>query len=254
MFNYKYENEKLLKDEVTEEQLTELYNEYMETYHDSFPDWILELMNNDYKDGLDGLMASCYTMQFYDEYNLMKDKFNPYLGFIEMIKHNHPDLSDKTILDVGAGIVPSIGKRLAKEAKHVITIDRYMAKNNNPNNLEAIEMEIESSDQLPKADLIIGFMPCEAENYLIEHASKTNTDFIFEQCGCIHDEELRKYLSFYSSYYGMVLSTYMNRRKDYYKDMIKKYNLGSYSELGCSVPMPFKVVGNRRIIEQKKRA
>ena len=238
---------RLVKDDITLEQLEELFKEYVELYHDDIPEDFLEYIEGDLSFGLNCDQAPCYVMQFYDEYNLMKDEYNLYKGFIELIKHNHPDLSNMTILDVGGGIVPSLGRRLAEEAKHVITIDRYMTTKNNPNNLEAISCEIENVNQLPKADMVIGFMPCEATKFIVEHAGKNNIDFLVELCGCIHDEELRHYLMFdpYSEY--SIRMEYAYRLNNYFKEKIKEYNLGLYSEYGCSMNMPYKVLGNKRV-------
>lgn len=243
-FNY---DKRLVKDDVTLDDLYELLNEYKEKYHDVIDEDLLDHIESCLPMGLECDEAPCYVMQLYDEYNLMKNEYNLYLGFIEMIKHNHPDLSDMTILDIGGGIVPSLGRRLASEAKHVISIDRYISNKNNPTNLEIISCEIEDIKQLPYADLIIGFMPCEATKYIVDHAGACNSDFLIELCGCIHDENLRYSLMMnpYSEY--GIRQLYSEQLEKYFKEKIHEYNLGLYSEYGCSMNFPYKVLGNKRV-------
>lgn len=235
--------ERLVKERVSKEQVDELYKEYMDIYGEYIPEFIQDRMKCDYLDGLEQDEVPCYILQFYDEYNLMKKKYNYYAIFEDLIKRNYPDLKNKTILDMGGGIVPSLGRRLAKEAKHVIAVDRYISPLNNPNNLETIQCEIEDVKDLPKTDLVIGFMPCESTRLLIDYATYYNADFIMELCGCIHNGGPMNYDSWmYNNFYNYYVSDLCEETKQKIVDS----RLGKFRDYGVK-RLPYKVIGNKRV-------
>lgn len=237
--------ERLLKERVTKEQLDELYKEFMNTYGKYIPEYMENNMKNDYLYGLEWDQAPCCVLQFYDEYNLMKKKYNIYSIFEDLVKHNYPELKNKTVLDLGGGVIPAIGRRLATDAKHVIVVDEYISPINNPSNLETIQCEVTDVKKLPKADLIVGFMPCGATRLVVDYAAYYNADFIMELCGCIHDPELLHSV-YYNSLAGIYYDTYVNRLVEETKQKIVDSRLGKYKEYKAS-RLPFKVLGNKRV-------
>ena len=241
-----YNYDRLLVDGVEEASVLSYYEEYLDKYGKDIPKECLESMREDVLCGFYGDYAPCYIMQFYDEYNLMKDEWNLYKLFIELIKHNHPDLSNKTVLDVGGGVVPSLGKRLAKDAKHVIVVDYDITDTNNPNNLEVIKKRIEKASELPKADLVIGFFPCQATRFILEHAGNTNSDFMIGLCGCVHDDDLRFELM-WNNCFGLCAHEQEKRYLNYAKQMIEEHKLGELQIDDSSCVLPYPIIGNKRI-------
>ncbi|MCR4580911.1 MAG: hypothetical protein K5666_00120 [Bacilli bacterium] len=234
--------ERLLKKVVSKKKLDGYLKEFFDTYYEDIPPFIHESLEEDYLYGLGETFAPCYVMQFYDEYQLMLNKYNLYLQFIELLKHNHPDLSNMTILDVGGGLIPSLGRRLAKDAKHVMVVDRWLTDKNNPTNLEVIKKEITCASELPKADIVIGFMPCEVTNILVEHACKTDADFLLETCGCVHDDSAMYHDPMY--YWYAVRRFYENRKK-YIEEMVASSNLGECIELDSYKNIPYTIYTNK---------
>ena len=238
-------DERILKEKVTEEELDELFFDYVHKYVDYLPSYIIDHLSEDYLTGLNDGYASCYVRQFYDENNLMKKEFNYYALFEDLVKRNYPDLKDRTVLDLGGGIVPVLGRRIAKEAKHVIVVDENLAPIDNPSNLETIQCHVEDVRKLPKADLIVGFMPCEATRLIAEYAAYYKSDFILELCGCIHDDN-----SYYSEYFdsmrGVYYESYVNKVKSTAEQKIKESGIGKLKEYKVT-RFPFRMIGNKRV-------
>jgi hypothetical protein len=176
----------MLKSNITKEQLRLYLDEYFETY--DIPSMFRPSYELVYLDGLkEGTRIDSYINQFYKEYNLLKEGCDPYKAFSDIISYAHPDLKDKTVLELGGGMVPQLGRELAKNAKHVMVVDRNIVSRNNPDNLEAINCRVESYKDLPSADVIVGLLPCESTQHVIDYAIANKKDFLIAFCGCLNN-------------------------------------------------------------------
>jgi hypothetical protein len=180
----------VLKEGTNQFQLKEYLDEYLDTYE--VPNMFRFQFIQNYLNGYSNRVIDSQIAQFYKEYGVLDERADMYKAFVNIIKHNHPNLSDMTILDVCGGMVPQLGRELAKEAKHVMVVDRNMVYKNNPDNLEPIQMRIESYRDLPKADMIVGLLPCEATQHIIDYSVCNKKDFVIALCGCWHKLDLSK--------------------------------------------------------------
>lgn len=174
----------ILKEGTNQSKLYDYLQEYLDTYE--VPNMFRSAFIQNYLNGFSNGIIDSQIAQFYKEYNVLDEHADMYKAFVDIIKHNHPDLSEMTILDVCGGMVPQLGRELAKEAKHVMVVDRNMVFKNNPDNLEPIRCRIDSYKCLPKADMIVGLLPCEATHHIIDYSVANKKDFIIELCGCYH--------------------------------------------------------------------
>ena len=174
----------MLKNNVTMEDLKEYLNLFFETYE--IPSMFRYQYEQNYLNIFNDKVIDSQIAQFYKEYDLLSEEADMYKAFADIIKYKHPYLSNKTILDVGGGMIPQLGRELAAYAKHVMVIDRNMVFKNNPDNLEPIKRRIESVKDLPTADIIVGLLPCELTKQIIDYSVSKTKDFLIALCGCKH--------------------------------------------------------------------
>ena len=236
----------MLKEQTNRDLLKKYLDEYIDTYSEYIPDNFKMLYSTCYDTGLYGGSVDSHICQYYKEYDLIKKEYDMYLAFMDIIKHNHKDLSNSTILDIGGGIVPALGRELAKEAKHVIVVDRNIADKNNPTNLEVIKEEVTDESKLPKADIVVGLLPCEATKYIINHACNTDSDFLISLCGCVHDSYLSLMVSQRAMSFDYAASKSIYNYKKYAYDKTMDSNLGDLIEYDSPYMFPYPVIGNKR--------
>ena len=108
---------------------------------------------------------------------------NIYKGFISLIENNF-DIN-KNIIEIGGGIIPTLGKNIAlKQKSGTVTVydPRLITDISHPDNLILKKELFNKSSNIENTSMIIGFMPCEATNTIIEVACENNLDFIIALC------------------------------------------------------------------------
>ncbi len=134
--------------------------------------------------------------QIYDILDIINPKDNIYDFFVDYIEKIHS--LDKNIVEIGGGVIPSIAKKIAlRQKKGTITVydPRLITKNFHLPNLELKKEPFTSTTNLSNVDLLIGFMPCEATELIIDKASQENIDFII----ALSDNISQKDFAFYES-------------------------------------------------------
>lgn len=125
--------------------------------------------------------------QFYTEFDLLKDKDNIYLSLLKKIK-NIFSLENKSILEVGGGPTPQLGKLLAKESKEITVMDTALSiKNNNIPNLYLENHYFLPFTDISKYDLVVAYLACGAAESIICNCAKNNKDFFIGICPCSRD-------------------------------------------------------------------
>jgi len=235
----------ILKDGINIKKLENLLNEYMDTYE--VPSMFRYQFLTNYLNGFSDKPVDSQIAQFYKEYNLLAENQDMYKEFTRIVQYAHPDLKDKTILDVGGGMVPQLGRELAKHAKHVMVVDRNMVFKNNPDNLEPIKRRIESKNDLPTdVDIVVGLLPCEATQHIIDYSTCNKKDFIIALCGCYHFLDLESVLLNRRSLITDKKTT-VERIETYAKIKIDETpELGDLIAFESSYQFPEDVIGNKR--------
>ena len=127
--------------------------------------------------------GSSVLRQVYDSLGLIPQEENIYHGFIDIIESQF-DL-DRNIVEVAGGIIPSLATKIALRQKSgTITVydPRIITPTNYPQNLILKKQQFHRDIQLPGAQMIIGFMPCEAALPIIESACLNEMDFMVTLC------------------------------------------------------------------------
>ena len=106
-----------------------------------------------------------------------------YNAFIEIIDKEFG--IDKNIIEVGGGVVPTLAHKISlKQKAGNITIydPRLSTYHKNTSNFILKKEKFINETDVSSADLIIGFMPCEATQTIIENATMNRKDFIIAMC------------------------------------------------------------------------
>lgn len=235
----------VLKEGTNQFQLKEYLDEYLDTYE--VPNMFRYQFMQNYLNGYSNRPIDSQIAQFYKEYGVLDEHSDMYKAFVDIIKHNHPNLSDMTILDVCGGMVPQLGRELAKEAKHVMVVDRNMVYKNNPDNLEPIQMRIESYRDLPTADMVVGLLPCEATQHIIDYSVCNKKDFIIALCGCMHSLDLSKSIADKMQLMRKPGDTTATRNIQYAAIRLQEEpELGDLIAYDSPYQFPEEVIGNKR--------
>lgn len=121
--------------------------------------------------------------QIYDEVGAFTEDNDLYGAFVNLLEENF-DI-DSNIVEVGCGVIPSVAKKIRlKQTKGSVTVyDPRLSNNFESTNKFTLKREKFTEDtNIKKADLIIGFMPCEATEILIQQAVRNKKDFLVALC------------------------------------------------------------------------
>ena len=114
-----------------------------------------------------------------------------YEAFINLIEDVHG--INKRITEVGGGVVPTLGHKISlRQNTGSITIyDPRLTNYHEENDKFVLKKEKFYRDtNVKNTDLLIGFMPCEATQSIIEAATDHNIDFMIALCeGDPHGDE-----------------------------------------------------------------
>jgi len=113
----------------------------------------------------------------------LKETESGYKAFIDIIEDEFG--IDKQIIEVGGGVVPTLAHKISlKQKSGNITIydPRLSTYHKNTSKFILKKEKFKNETDVSSADLIIGFMPCEATQTIIENATKNRKDFIIAMC------------------------------------------------------------------------
>ena len=127
--------------------------------------------------------GSSVLRQVYDTLGFIPQDENIYHGFIDLIESNFN--IDRNVVEVAGGIIPSLATKIAlRQQTGTITVydPRVIIPTNKPQNLILKRQTFHRDVQLPGAQMIIGFMPCDAALPIIESACLNEMDFMVALC------------------------------------------------------------------------
>ena len=119
-----------------------------------------------------------------DELGLIPDEKNMYIAFIDLIDKEF-GLEGKNIVEVGGGILPRLARRIhSKQANGTITVyDPKLGIREEGNERLILKKEpFKRNTPIEGTDLLIGLMPCQGTEPLIEAAIQNKIDFIIWLC------------------------------------------------------------------------
>lgn len=122
--------------------------------------------------------------EIYDELELLPDENNIYKGFINLINSEFP-LKNRKIIEIGGGIFPRLGFRIETMLDNgSITVydPRLALYIEDTEKMKLVRCKADKNIPIGDADLIIGLMPCEAAEVIIDIATLNNIDFMVSLC------------------------------------------------------------------------
>ena len=129
-------------------------------------------------------------MQIYSEFGVTPKSGNFYKKHLKLIRSIFP--IDGNIVEVAAGRIPALANMIANEqlkiGKGTITVYEPLLIEMTPKypNMELHKEYFNIETDVSKADLLVGVMPCEVTETLLESAIANDKDFYVAMCGCVH--------------------------------------------------------------------
>ena len=169
-------------------KIVDFFNEYPDVFMDMEKKTIINYSKKFSK----YLLVPDNVREVYDELELIPDENNIYLGFIDLVEKIH-SLENKKIVEIGGGVLPRLAKRItgSKKIKEMVVYDPRLSKyEEDTDKLRLVRKRFDINTSLDGADLILGLMPCEAANVIVDSAVKNRTDFVLALCeGGPHGDE-----------------------------------------------------------------
>ncbi|MBR2827745.1 MAG: hypothetical protein IKE70_00735 [Bacilli bacterium] len=124
-----------------------------------------------------------YFRQIFDELGFIDEDNNLYCGFINLLEEEF-QIENKNIVEVGAGRIPRLGKRItSKQVNGTITIyDPLLYETTSTQKFHLKKEKFNRNTSLKNVDLLIGLMPCEAADIMVERALEEDIDFMIALC------------------------------------------------------------------------
>lgn len=168
----------------TEKDESRLVIEYLNRYPDLFNDYERKNIINYSKKIIDGEFIPTLVTEVYDELGIIKDEYNIYLAFINILERAFT-IKNKHILEVGGGVIPSLAKKITlRQEKGTITIydPRLSIYESSTSKMKLVREKFTLETDVSKYNLLMGFMPCKAAEIIIDSAINNNKDFIVALC------------------------------------------------------------------------
>ena len=181
----------LNKEEMFNKRLREYINKNIELYNE-YEQNFLEGLDLNYLKRYKKNMPDIFR-QILEEIGYYEDciEESGYQAFIDLLDNEFG--LEKNIIEVGGGVVPTLGHKISlRQNKGSITIyDPRLSNYFNESEKFVLKREkFYRNTDVSEADVIIGFMPCEATQAIIENAVDKNKDFMIALCeGGPHGDE-----------------------------------------------------------------
>ena len=128
--------------------------------------------------------------QVYAELDIVPSGAGYYRKHFKLLKKLFP--LDGNIVEVGAGRLPSFANLIASEQRHIgkgtITLYDPLLVQLDPRypNMEMHKEYFSMDTDISNTDLVVGIMPCEVTETILEKAISEDKDFYIAMCGCVH--------------------------------------------------------------------
>ncbi|MBQ4031536.1 MAG: hypothetical protein II625_07250 [Bacilli bacterium] len=207
-----------------------------------------EYIEEHFYDDIHSNEAPDILMQIYSELDIVPSAGNFYRKHLKLIKKLFP--LDGNIVEVGAGRIPALANLIASEqlriGKGTITIYDPLLVQMTPKypNIEIHKEYFYNDTDISHADLVVGVMPCDATESILENAIASDKDFYVAMCGCVHSP--LQSMSMFG--FGTSPEIYQAEVIDKAKTLLKQY--GDHSRLEVTKlkdhPINYPILYNRR--------
>ncbi|MBQ6323512.1 MAG: hypothetical protein IJI22_01630 [Bacilli bacterium] len=151
--------------------------EYLEQYPELFTDYEKKLILN-YT--ITGQFIPADVREVYDQLGILPNNLNIYDGFFQLLKDNF-HLNGRRIIEVGGGVIPCLAKRIEAEldtGKIIVYDPRLSIYEKDTMSLKLVRERFTRSSLLADCNLLIGLMPEDAAELLIDRAIDAQIDFM----------------------------------------------------------------------------
>lgn len=118
--------------------------------------------------------------EVYDQLGILPSNLNIYDGFFQLLKDNFT-LNGGRIVEVGGGVIPCLAKRIEAEldtGRLVVYDPRLSIYEEDTMSLKLVREKFTKSSSLADCNLLIGLMPEEAAELVIDRAIAEKIDFM----------------------------------------------------------------------------
>lgn len=140
---------------------------------------------------IDYLGCECYyfgipdvVKQLYAKLGLIPDEHNIYKGFSNLVDGQF-SVKDRSIIEVGSGLFPTLAAQISSmqdNGKIVVYDPKVSIYEEDTPKLKLVRSKFLRNTNIDDADLIIGLMPCEAADIIVDVALKKRIDFMVALC------------------------------------------------------------------------
>jgi len=216
--------------------------QFLDSHKDCYSNYEIKRILDYSEDFKTDVFLPDLVREIYDELGFVSDEHNIYLGFMELLKEAFPSYSERNILEIGGGILPRLGKKISNiqtTGKITIYDPRLSVYEKDAPNFKLVRQKFSRNDSVGDHNLMIGFMPCEGAEILIDSATKNNMDFMLAFCeGGPHGDEFDYFEDANEWLHSMMYLAERNV-KDHRMGKVKVKSLKEYGD-------PYPVIYNDR--------
>jgi len=155
----------------------ELVRQFLDKYPEIFTDFERSCILN-YNSSSTFMPAD--AREVWDYLGILPNDLNIYVGFLKLLRDNF-NIEDRNIIEVGGGVLPSFGRRIIphlRNGKLTIYDPRLSVYEAESSKLKLVRDKFTKKTSLGDCDLLIGLMPEEAVEVLIDRAVDNGIDFM----------------------------------------------------------------------------
>lgn len=207
-------------------KLKSRFQRFADKYSSKYSDSAWEYIEENFFKELHSNCAPDILMQVYSELEINPSPAMFYHKHLRLLKKLFP--IDGNIVEVGSGRIPAFANLLAREQIHIgkgtITLYEPLLVELNPKypNMTLHKEYFNTDTDISNADLVVGIMPCEATESILESAISNQKDFYVAMCGCVHSP----WESMYPFGFSTSPEIYQQQVIEKAKKLMKEYNMG----------------------------
>lgn len=228
-------------------QLKKRFEVFKDKYSHKYSPKAWEYIEDNFFDMIHSNETPDILMQVYSELDITPSSAMFYRKHLKLLKSKFP--IDGNILEIGSGRIPAFANLIASEQNRIkkgtITIYDPLLVELTPkyHNMTLHKEYFNLDTDVSMYDLLVGIMPCEATESILESAISNKKDFYVAMCGCVHSP----WESMYPFGFSTSPEIYQQQVISKAKKLMKEYNMG---ELGVTKlrtsPINYPILYNRQ--------